>query len=278
MCSDTWPGAPQEPVVSVVLAYQSYFWGCAITARGALVCWGNNESGQLGLGFKSEKAAATPLEIPGRVVDVAIESSSGCAVTEDGGLFCWSDDRVPKPSAIQLPSPAHSIVEFRERIIVTLADRQVAIVDFVPVAEFKRELRASLVPASRGVDPYAASTWPALVLCGLRRSRLDCIGDPKEVDAWVSQLSAETRAREMRALSWSHYNRCGIDGSGGVVCVERGEYFPISGVSDVSELVVSQISDRGCVRLRTGEARCFDLKPGPQSLHDPVAAGAAAPR
>jgi alpha-tubulin suppressor-like RCC1 family protein len=71
---------------------------CALTNAGAVWCWGNNSSGQLGNG------TFTPSSIPVRVSDpagdaplsgvVAIAAGQyhSCAVTDAGAALCWGDN------------------------------------------------------------------------------------------------------------------------------------------------------------------------------------------
>lgn len=64
---------------------------CAILEDGKLVCWGNNESGQLGLGDLNRRVDGpyprTPLT--GRVQDVAVGLQHTCAVVDDRCIKCW---------------------------------------------------------------------------------------------------------------------------------------------------------------------------------------------
>lgn len=72
-------------------------YGCAIVA-GALKCWGDNRSGQLGLGSVSAyQTSATAVPLAGTVVAVAASTSMHeatrgphtCAITAGGALHCW---------------------------------------------------------------------------------------------------------------------------------------------------------------------------------------------
>lgn len=73
---------------------------CAVTAAGAVKCWGNNENGQLGDGTTTHRS--TPVDVVGLDSGVTSVSVSGdncsfdsvfqshaCAVTETGGVKCW---------------------------------------------------------------------------------------------------------------------------------------------------------------------------------------------
>lgn len=62
-----------------------------LSSTGAVVCWGSNNAGQLGLGFNS----STPVFIPDNttldsdVVQVGGGTAFTCALTATGDVFCW---------------------------------------------------------------------------------------------------------------------------------------------------------------------------------------------
>ena len=82
------------------------YHSCAILADGAEVrCWGQNDSGQLGLGHitfvghPSDMEAAPPVDLgrdqstgaPLRVSKLALGSYHSCALLTDGGIKCWGN-------------------------------------------------------------------------------------------------------------------------------------------------------------------------------------------
>jgi len=64
---------------------------CAVLADGHVLCWGNNEFGQLGNGANSYEPVPRPQEVVGLtgVVKVACEVHRTCAVTGEGLVYCW---------------------------------------------------------------------------------------------------------------------------------------------------------------------------------------------
>lgn len=67
-----------------------YFHTCAVTTRGAAMCWGYGARGRLGNGSSDD--ALTPTVVTGLesgVASVAVGSSHACAVTVSGGVKCW---------------------------------------------------------------------------------------------------------------------------------------------------------------------------------------------
>ncbi len=65
---------------------------CAVLDDGSVVCWGNNEDGQLGDGSTND--ALTPVLVTGisDVTEMSLGTSSSCALTNAGALFCWGSN------------------------------------------------------------------------------------------------------------------------------------------------------------------------------------------
>ena len=66
------------------------YHACAVTAGGALVCWGRNTYGQLGDGTTTSRA--TPIGVSGLgggIAAIAAGSNHSCALTAAGGVVCW---------------------------------------------------------------------------------------------------------------------------------------------------------------------------------------------
>lgn len=86
---------------------------CAITGGGALWCWGDNASGQLGDGTFADRDA--PVRVVGEgAADVALGADHTCAVI-DGGAYCFGaaeDGRLgvaraePSPCPLPVEAPA----------------------------------------------------------------------------------------------------------------------------------------------------------------------------
>lgn len=61
---------------------------CARDAQGRVLCWGQNQFGQLGLSYRSN--AEPPKLIPDlRAVQLAVGQNHSCALTAAGEVYCW---------------------------------------------------------------------------------------------------------------------------------------------------------------------------------------------
>jgi alpha-tubulin suppressor-like RCC1 family protein len=93
---------------------------CAITSLGHVVCWGHNESLQLGvpsvadscaLGASDYPCSDAPVPVPGleAVVELALSNTTSCALDRDGRVWCWGvsqSDVLRGSAACDLPALA----------------------------------------------------------------------------------------------------------------------------------------------------------------------------
>lgn len=79
----------------VVAVAAGAYHTCAVTTQGAVLCWGWDNSGQLGNGIDSG-SRRVPVAVSGLTSGVATVSANGahaCALTFEGAVQCWGDGR-----------------------------------------------------------------------------------------------------------------------------------------------------------------------------------------
>lgn len=78
---------------AAVVPVAGFGGSCGIDDGGAMSCWGDNDSGRLGVGFEQDT-----VEVPTRVAGSAVWRAAtlgfdhGCGVDVNGALHCWGDD------------------------------------------------------------------------------------------------------------------------------------------------------------------------------------------
>ncbi len=76
--------------VAQVVGGESHY--CARTTAGAVWCWGDNASGQLGDGTTVARNVPVRVERLPEAVSVVAGASFNCALVRDGRVLCWGDN------------------------------------------------------------------------------------------------------------------------------------------------------------------------------------------
>ena len=82
----------QVPLTNVIDVAAGDAHACALKADGGVVCWGNNDFGQLGNGTTTSSPIGVPVNDLSDVSAIAAGSGHTCALTHAGSLFCWGEN------------------------------------------------------------------------------------------------------------------------------------------------------------------------------------------
>ncbi|WP_438034543.1 RCC1 domain-containing protein [Sorangium sp. So ce204] len=81
-----------EGVASAKVVVAGGRHSCALIDDGGVVCWGSNQSGQLGSEEANLVSAPVRAALDVRAVALAAGREHTCALDEEGGVFCWGSD------------------------------------------------------------------------------------------------------------------------------------------------------------------------------------------
>jgi alpha-tubulin suppressor-like RCC1 family protein/uncharacterized protein YjdB len=109
---------------------------CGIASHGAVYCWGNNASGQLGTGAWSGPevcdgygCSTRPVAVAGGLRFAAVSAGAGhtCGLTADGVAYCWGDNRFGQLGTGSAGGPDHCWVDATPTPYFPCSTRPVAV-------------------------------------------------------------------------------------------------------------------------------------------------------
>ncbi|MBW2453173.1 MAG: hypothetical protein JRI68_01620 [Deltaproteobacteria bacterium] len=220
-------------------------FSCALRNAGTVVCWGNNEDGQLGDGRGGEPAALSlsAVEVAGlqNVKQISLGEYHGCALNGDGAVHCWGNG-----ANGQIGS-----------------DAQRAFGTPQPIAE----LRAVREVAS-GANHVCALERQGTVKCWGRNTEGQ-MGDGQR-GSRTSPVVVSGIQKAVHIAS-GHNHSCALLDSGGVRCwgdhkaqqlgpaggsaPKHGTPVEVTGLGDVVQLAGGALHT--CARLRSGRVSCW---------------------
>lgn len=208
--------------------------GCAITAGGALYCWGATAGGRTGLGAVADPVVPrpTPVAEGRRFAGVALDrfgrGTLGCAIDVDGGLWCWGGlaglepDLAPVSRAADLDFRQVSIGGAHACAITVDGDLHCGGVG--DVGQLGRPVDGDApVPLGLTDDtrPWDVVSAGDLHTCALAEGTLYCFGDDSRGAVGVGDGFAVTTPTRVgtrdgwRAVATGRDVTCGVRGEAG---------------------------------------------------------------
>ncbi|WP_188791471.1 cell wall-binding repeat-containing protein [Ornithinimicrobium pekingense] len=222
---------------------------CAVTAAGAVRCWGYNGAGQLGDGTTT--ASPSPVSVKGlgagTTRSVAVGGGFTCALTTDGAVRCWGSNH---DGTLAGPYGTHSteVVDIPRlgagtTVQVTTGQKHACALSITGATRCWGSNSSSQLGI--GMEKGGSQAWPALV-SGLGP------GTTRQVDAtYLSTCAVRT---DGAALCWGSNV---VGGLGDGTDVERTTPSQVSGLGPGTTAQVSAGVHHGCAVTREGAVRCW---------------------
>ena len=266
---------------------------CALTATGAVKCWGRTTIGQ--------PIEPTPIDVPGLgsgVVAIAVGGDHACAVTATGNASCWGLNKYGELGDGTLNSTTVPVTVVGMgagvRAIAAGGDDGGSHTCALTVAGGVKCWGYGLLGqvgdgtfAERHtpVDVIGLASGATAIATGRFHSCAVTVGGG--IECWGSNLSAQIgdNSKTLRlvptassldagvtAIAAGHWHTCAVTASGGARCWGEGTFGQIGDSASITRLVPTDVaglgsgiagvtaSEHGCAKTLAGGAKCWGSK------------------
>jgi alpha-tubulin suppressor-like RCC1 family protein/tRNA A-37 threonylcarbamoyl transferase component Bud32 len=179
-------GAPARPVRRSLATGGTHT--CTLESDGTAACWGGNDSGQLGDGSGSRRAAPVPVAAPEPLTTLVAGVAHTCGIGASGAAFCWGAN-----TAGQIGDGSRSSRTRPTRVAVN----------------------QRLVSLAAGNAHSCGLDSTGVLYCWGQNSSGQ-IGDGTRADRLVPVIGGGNRAFRLITLGWAH--SCGVTVDGEALC------------------------------------------------------------
>lgn len=232
------------------------FHSCALVEDGSVLCWGRNDSGQLGDGTTVPRSSPGAVPSLGAMVQgIAAGEQHTCALLVDGSVRCWggnefgqlgegtSDPHLLPARVVDLPAAVAQVAAGGHHTCALLVTGQVMCWGWA--------------------DAHIRSCPP----CDLDATYYD---RPRTVPGMQSVVEISVGATEDNAVIGRPWALCGRTADGHARCMER---FDMESGFDLFLQGVERIATSGrhvCSARASGEVRCSNTQSVVEGLQDPL--------
>ena len=260
--------------------------GCAIR-DGVLACWGNNTSGQVGIGVAGASLVGVFVEPTRRWVAVTAGDRHTCAVDDTGRLWCWGNNdngRLGTGDLLERRTPMVILTPGPVRAIDSVFDHTCAILDNGALACWGKNNEGQLGTGDLmdRLSPTLVSSgepWTAVApgqghTIAVRGGEVTGTGRNSDDELGLG-ASAPTQIRTMQVIESGAYLRltagqqgtCGVLAGGATRCWGLNDLndlglgdaaprpTPVDGPSDVLDYEVNTF--HGCAIATSGALTCW---------------------
>ncbi len=217
--------------------------GCALTAAGAVLCWGMNNMGQLGDGSTSVRR--TPQPVPGLesgVAAITAGENHSCALTNAGAVYCWGGNTYGQLG------DGTTVEQWRPTAVPALASGVAAL-------------------AAGDVHTCALTTAGAAYCWG--RNTVGTVGDGSTTDR-LTPTPVQGLGSGVAALAAGRSQACALTTAGAVYCwgenntgqlgdgstVNRATPTPVAGLGS-NTVAIALGQQHGCALAAQGSVQCW---------------------
>ncbi|MBK8248728.1 MAG: protein kinase [Gemmatimonadetes bacterium] len=261
---------------------------CMLSGEGRALCWGNNESGQLGDGTFDARVAPTPVTGDFTFTQVASGQSHSCGISRDGDALCWGanasgqlGDGTTTPRSA--PVPVNGRTNFRAVRAGRTHTCGLTTSGNVrcwggnsrgQLGDGSRAPKVTPVAVTLGGSAGALSAGQSHTCALLRTGEAMCwgqndagqLGDGTTTDH-ATPIPVNTSARFV-SIAAGRAHTCAVTVDGDLYCWGQNNYgqlgapgaasaIPQKVESGASYAVVSSGSDHSCARTRDGRGLCW---------------------